>query len=192
MRRARLAPLFALKAFEVARSGHLFCRDRLFLGLGPGGRPARGFLTEAPSSVKKLSGGRSLERYKGSGPILYARLAKTEEKMSEFVYLYRRPPRSAESPQQMQDRLQRWRDWFSDLEKRRHIKSLGQPLAEAGGGVVRGTGRVSDGPYAETKDIIMGFTLVEARDLDQAIKLTETWPGFDEGGCIEVRPVLKL
>ena len=49
-----------------------------------------------------------------------------------------------------------------------------------------------DGPYAETKDIIMGFTLVEARDLDQAIKLTETWPGFDEGGCIEVRPVLKL
>jgi hypothetical protein len=112
--------------------------------------------------------------------------------MSEFVYLYRRPLRSAESPQQMQDRLQRWRAWFSALEKKGHIKSLGQPLAEAGGGVVRGTGRVSDGPYAETKDIIMGFTLVEAKDLDQAIKLTETWPGFDEGGCIEVRAVLKL
>ncbi len=112
--------------------------------------------------------------------------------MSEFVYLYRRPPRGPESPQQMQDRLQRWRDWFSDLESRGHIKSLGQPLAQTGGAVVRGKGRVTDGPYAETKDIVMGFTLVEAKDFDQAVKLTETWPGFEEGGSIEVRPVLKL
>ena len=66
--------------------------------------------------------------------------------MSEFVYLYRRPPRPAdESPQQMQDRMQRWRAWFADLEKRGHIKSIGQPLAQTGGGVVRGKGKVSDG-----------------------------------------------
>jgi hypothetical protein len=112
--------------------------------------------------------------------------------MSEFMYLYRRPPRQAgESPQVMQERMQRWRAWFADLEKRGHIQSLGQPLAQTGGGVVRGRGKVSDGPYAETKDIVMGVTLVEAKDLEQAVALTETWPGFDEGGCIEIRPVLR-
>jgi len=112
--------------------------------------------------------------------------------MSEFVYLYRRPPRPTdESPQQMQERLQRWRAWFADLEKKGHIKDIGQPLAQTGGGVVRDSGKVSDGPYAETKDIVMGFTVVEARDFAQAGELTETWPGFDEGGCIEIRPILR-
>ena len=112
--------------------------------------------------------------------------------MSEFVYLYRRPPRPAdESPQQMQERLRRWRVWFADLEKKGHIKDIGQPLAQTGGGVVRGKGKVLDGPYAETKDLVMGFTLVEARDFAQAVELTETWPGFEEGGIIEIRPKLK-
>ena len=112
--------------------------------------------------------------------------------MSEFVFLYRIPPRGAESPQKMQDRMQRWRVLFSGLEKKGHITSIGQPLAQTGGGVVRGKGGVTDGPYAETKDIVMGFTLVEVKDLEQAATLTETWPGFEEGGCIEIRPVLKL
>jgi len=112
--------------------------------------------------------------------------------MSEFVYLYRRPPRPTdESPRQMQERMQRWRAWFADLEKRGHIQNLGQPLAQTGGVVVRGKGKVSDGPYAETKDLVMGFTLVEAKDLAEAIALTESWPGYDEGGCIEIRPILK-
>ncbi len=112
--------------------------------------------------------------------------------MSEFVYLYRVPPRSAESPQKMQDRMQRWRAWFNDLEKKGHITSLGHPLAPTGGGVVRGKGNVTDGPYAETKDIVMGYTLIEAKDFEEAAKLTGAWPGFEEGGCIEVRPVRKL
>ncbi len=112
--------------------------------------------------------------------------------MGEFVYLYRIPPRAAESAQQMQDRMQRWRAWFGELEKRGHIASLGHPLAPTGGGVTRGKGKVTDGPYAETKDIVMGFTLIQAEDFEQAARLTENWPGFDEHGCIEVRPVLKL
>jgi hypothetical protein len=109
--------------------------------------------------------------------------------MTEFAYLYRRPPRPTdESPQLMQERMQRWLAWFADLEKRGHIQSLGQPLAQTGGGVVRGNGKVSDGPYAETKDIVMGFTLVTAKDYEEAVALAETWPGYDEGGSIEFDP----
>jgi hypothetical protein len=93
----------------------------------------------------------------------------------------------------MQDRMQRWMTWFKDLEKNGHITSKGQPLGNAGGGVVKDSkGNVSDGPYAETKDIVIGFTLIEAKDFDQAVKLTAGWPGFAEGGLIEIRPVQKM
>jgi hypothetical protein len=113
--------------------------------------------------------------------------------MSEFVYLYRRAPRPPETPQKMQDRMQRWRAWFKDLETKGHITNLGQPLAQTGGGVVRDSkGGITDGPYAETKDIVMGYTLVQATDFDEAVRLTKGWPGFEEGGVIEVRPVMKL
>ena len=113
--------------------------------------------------------------------------------MSEFVYLYRRQSMPGGSPQQMQERLQRWRAWFGVLEKNGHIVNHGQPLAMTGGGVVRDDqGAMNDGPYAETKDIVIGYTLIQAESLEQAVKLTAGWPGFGDGGLIEVRPIMKL
>ena len=54
-------------------------------------------------------------------------------------------------------------------------------------------GRVSivDGPFAETKEQLAGFYLVEARDLNEAIQLASRIPPAREG-CIEVRPVREL
>jgi hypothetical protein len=116
-----------------------------------------------------------------------------EPTMSEFVYLYRRPPLAPETPQQMQQRLGRWRAWLDRLEKDGHLAALGQPLSNTEGAVVRDVkGRSTDGPYAETKDIVVGYSLIRANDLDHAKALVADWPGFDEGGMVEVRPVLKL
>jgi len=54
---------------------------------------------------------------------------------------------------------------------------------------VRGGKRsVTDGPFAETKEIIGGFFLIEAGDLDEAIRLAAGWPSA-RLGSIEVRPV---
>lgn len=39
---------------------------------------------------------------------------------------------------------------------------------------------------------MIGYTLIEAKDLEQAVKLTTGWPGFDEGGLIEVRPIMTM
>ena len=112
--------------------------------------------------------------------------------MSEFVYLYRSPPTSAGSPAQMQERMQRWSAWFKDLESKGHIKSLGHPL-EGSGAVVRDKkGTLSDGPYAETKDIVMGFSVIEAKDLKHAVTLSTGCPIFDQGGIVEVRPIMKM
>lgn len=52
------------------------------------------------------------------------------------------------------------------------------------------TGKLSmtDGPFAETKETLGGFFLVEARDLDQAIQIAAGWPSA-RLGSIEVRPI---
>jgi hypothetical protein len=49
----------------------------------------------------------------------------------------------------------------------------------------------TDGPFAETKETLGGFYLVEAADLDEAIAYAAMIPGA-KNGCIEVRPVFQL
>ena len=51
---------------------------------------------------------------------------------------------------------------------------------------------VTDGPYAETKDIVGGYSLIEARNLDEAAALASGCPGIQRGGLVEVRPVMPL
>jgi hypothetical protein len=54
---------------------------------------------------------------------------------------------------------------------------------------VRG-GRTSvvDGPFAETKEILGGYNIVEAADMDEALRIAQEFP-WARVGCIEVRPV---
>jgi hypothetical protein len=54
--------------------------------------------------------------------------------------------------------------------------------------VVDGRTMVTDGPFAETKETLGGFYLVEAADLDEAITYAAMIPGA-RYGCIEIRPV---
>ena len=57
--------------------------------------------------------------------------------------------------------------------------------------VRRGKRSVTDGPFAETKEQLGGYYLVEAKDLDEATKLAARIPGA-QVGSIEVRPVMQL
>lgn len=50
---------------------------------------------------------------------------------------------------------------------------------------------ITDGPFAETKEQLAGFYLVEARDLNEAIQLAGHIPAA-RVGCVEVRPVREL
>jgi hypothetical protein len=50
---------------------------------------------------------------------------------------------------------------------------------------------VTDGPFAETKEQLCGFVLLEARDLNDAIRVASRIP-MAQVGCIEIRPVMRL
>ncbi|MBV9055879.1 MAG: hypothetical protein JO351_04500 [Candidatus Eremiobacteraeota bacterium] len=111
--------------------------------------------------------------------------------MSEFVYLYRGGSRP-ESPNEGQQVMQKWVNWLGDLERKGHIKDKGQPLDGQGKVVRDGGNAVTDGPYAESKDIVGGYTLVEAKDLSQAAELANGCPILERGGLVEVRPVMEM
>jgi hypothetical protein len=50
----------------------------------------------------------------------------------------------------------------------------------------------TDGPFADTKEILGGFYLVEADDLDGAIALAARIPAARMGGSVEVRPIVEM
>jgi hypothetical protein len=49
----------------------------------------------------------------------------------------------------------------------------------------------TDGPFSETKEVLGGFNLIEARDMDEAVRIAAEFP-WARTGCIEVRPVEDL
>jgi hypothetical protein len=92
----------------------------------------------------------------------------------------------------MQQMMQKWMTWLEQFGQQGHIKDQGQPL-ERTGKLVKGTQKtVTDGPFAESQDLVGGYTLIEARDLQQAVGLSRGCPIFEVEGAVEVRHVLKL
>jgi hypothetical protein len=111
--------------------------------------------------------------------------------MAAFMLIFRSKPRQ-DSPEQMQQHMQRWMAWFDGLTKSGVFKGQAAPL-EPGGKVVRGTRKaVSDGPYAEAKDLVGGYAIVEAEGLDAAVEIARGCPIYEWDGAVEVRPVRAM
>jgi hypothetical protein len=110
--------------------------------------------------------------------------------MSEFMYLFRGPGPGGLSPQQSQAYVQKWRSWIKALTDKGRLKDPGAPL-ERKGKLVRGSASITDGPFAE-KDIVGGYIIVEAQDVDEAARLAEGSPIDETGGLVEVRPIMRI
>ena len=110
--------------------------------------------------------------------------------MSDYLFLYRAGEMPS-SPQDAQQVMQKWMSWFEELAKAGHLKDRGQPLDKAGK-VVGRKKAVTDGPFAEAKDVVGGFSLVQAKDLAEAAELAKGCPIFDRNGFVEVRPIMKM
>lgn len=112
--------------------------------------------------------------------------------MSEFLFIFRGSSRLARSPDDMQKSMQKWVAWFKELNEKDVIKDPGNPL-DASGKVVRGhTKDVHDGPYAEIKDLVNGYILIEAATIDHAVEISKGCPVLEDGGSVEVRPIRKF
>ena len=111
--------------------------------------------------------------------------------MSEFTYLFRgrNIPASAE---ERQKHLEKWVAWFKELGAKGHMKDPGHPLEDTGK-VVNGAKKlIKDGPFAEAKDVVAGYIVVQADDLPHATELAKGCPILEIGGSVEVPPVQIL
>jgi hypothetical protein len=111
--------------------------------------------------------------------------------MANYLYVFRGGV-MANSPEEMQKSMQKWVAWMDSLGKAGHLKG-GEPLAREGK-VLRGQKKsVTDGPYAESKDVVGGYLLVIAKSLDEATELARGCPIFEnETGSVEVRPIQQM
>ena len=98
------------------------------------------------------------------------------------------------SPEQMQAIVQRYVAWRAGIEKRGQSEGrsiMGHKLRDDGGRVVTGNGsglKVTDGPYAEAREVMGGLFVIEAGSYDEIVELTKDCPHLDFGS-IEIREV---
>ena len=95
------------------------------------------------------------------------------------------------SPEEIQKMVSQWYAWFERLTQEGKCKA-GHPLEREGRIVSGRTGRtVADGPFAESKEAIGGYFLLQVDDFDEAVEIAKQCPGLDYGIDVEVRPVAE-
>ena len=93
------------------------------------------------------------------------------------------------SPEQIQQVVNQMMAWFERLTKEGKAKA-GKPLFQEGKIVSQKKGRqVADGPFAESKEAIAGFFLLEVGSLEEAAEIAKNYPALEYGATVEVRPV---
>ncbi|MGZ3423305.1 MAG: YciI family protein [Polyangiales bacterium] len=116
--------------------------------------------------------------------------------MPKFMYVFRGGGYATPglvSPTELQKHLAKWNEWTNGLLAAGKLAGA-QPLAHpATGKTIRGRERVvTDGPYAESKDLVSGTVVVEAASLEEATLLARDCPIFEYDGSVEVRTVLDV
>ena len=116
--------------------------------------------------------------------------------MADFIFLYRNTEADARefmgTPQAAQESMKHWMAWLQELETKGHLKSRGEPLERTGKVVSGPNKQVIDGPFAEAKDIISGFSIVQAKDEAEAVELSRGCPVLRGSGSVEIRAVMKM
>ena len=96
-----------------------------------------------------------------------------------------------QAPEAMQAHMQKWFVWVEKLKAEGRYVS-GEPLEPSGKFVSGKNQVVTDGPFAESKELVGGFFIVNAKDINDAVALTKDYPDFIFDGKVQVRPVMKM
>lgn len=114
--------------------------------------------------------------------------------MQEFMIFIRTKDDHLEglSPEQQQAHVQKIGQYIGGLMEAGKLKGA-QPL-EMEGAIIHGNkGTFKDGPFNESKEVIVGYFHILADNLDEAINIAKANPMFeDAAGTIEVRPVKQM
>lgn len=111
--------------------------------------------------------------------------------MKEFMMIFRTEnvDNSAITPEEMQAVMQLWQDWIGGIAAQGKFVSTN--ALGKNGKTITADGVITDGPYAELKEIVGGYIIVKAKDIEEALTLSKGCPILDvPSGKVEVRDVM--
>ncbi len=113
--------------------------------------------------------------------------------MTKFLYLFRGGDarRAAQSPEEMQAHMQKWGAWMNGLAEKGVLED-GLPLGNEGKVVGSDGKTITDGPFAEGAEIVGGYLIVKADDLQKATDISLGCPIFEHEGTVEVREIMSM
>jgi hypothetical protein len=114
--------------------------------------------------------------------------------MEKFMYLFRGGENhayNAKDSEAARKNMQAWMTWMEDLGKK-GILVGGEPLQPVGKQINGYKKVVTDGPFVEAKEMVGGFLIVNAKDIEEAVEISKGCPIFEENGRLEVRPVQSM
>jgi hypothetical protein len=107
--------------------------------------------------------------------------------MTKYLFLYRTPESSEErqpSPEEIQAMFAQWDAWKKKFKA--NVVDVGDGL-KPGGRVLKG-GAVTDGPFVETREVMGGFSIIQAGSYDEAAGVAKECPiTYVPGASIEIR-----
>ena len=111
--------------------------------------------------------------------------------MKDFMMLFHSEPNADfnPTPEQIQDELKDWQEWMGKIEAQGKLKNPGDALGFEGK-TINADGSITDGPYAELKEIVGGYIVVSAENIDEAAALGKGCPVLKNGGKVEVRDIM--
>lgn len=113
--------------------------------------------------------------------------------MKEFMMIFRHEQNEhAEKPseEQIQAEIIQWQNWIRGIAESGNYSSTNR--LEQEGKTLKSKDVVSDGPYAEAKEMIGGYLIVKANSLDTAVDMAKSCPGLLNSANVEVRPVMAI
>jgi hypothetical protein len=138
------------------------------------------------ASVRPRNLRSSKERKDSQGAAPTTKTNQRTEPVAKFMFLYRDPVQPVErpSPEEMQAILAQWGAWFQKFGA--SIVDGGDGL-KPGGKILKADGIVTDGPYVEAKEVIGGYTVVQADDYEGALVIARECPIMKSARLIEIR-----
>ena len=94
------------------------------------------------------------------------------------------------SAEQMQAVMKQWQTWIKGIAAKGKYRGTNRLLSE--GKTLKPGNAITDGPYAEGKEVVGGYLIVKANSLDEAVEMAKSSPNIIYGGNVEVRSVMSI
>ena len=106
--------------------------------------------------------------------------------MAKFLFVYRNDAEQSNahaSPEEMQQVMARWGAWF---------QKVGAAIVDGGDGLMPSgktvrASAVTDGPFIEAKELVGGYSILQADSYDEVVEYARSCPVTEQGGSVEIR-----